>query len=54
MKQPTQLEMFGLLHPEIESQTKTKLSTMSEPNTSNQVHSHSFYVKKVTNTPINI
>jgi hypothetical protein len=38
----------------IESQAKPKIPKMSEPNSSSQVHSHSSYVRKVTNTPINL
>lgn len=50
MRQPTQLEMFGLLHLEIESQTKPKLTKISEPSSSNQVHTHTFYDHKLEPT----
>jgi hypothetical protein len=52
MKQPT-LEIFGLLHFEIETQAKTKFPIIGETSNS-KVHIQPFYVNKMTNTPINL
>lgn len=51
MRKPTTLEMFGLLHPETETQVEPKFPTIGEPSNSKV---HQSYVNKVKKTLINL